>query len=149
MVRQIEPLRQLSDIIKEKLHRNPSTRREWYQEITYRDHLERGSSGNSSSCTGSNSTSLGEKKSLKQGRLKDFFDESPKKQSKDLRTTPSYSFSADGQSLLLWTRHGAHVVFYDINSAEAENFPANDVSFAAAGAKFYAVISQNGNVFLL
>jgi hypothetical protein len=76
-------------------------------------------------------------------------DESPKKQSKHLRTAPSYSFSADGQSLLLWVRYGAHVVFYNISSEEVEKFAVNDVSFAAAGAKFYAVVSSNGNVFRL
>jgi len=45
-------------------------------------------------------------------------------------------------------RYGSKVVFYDINSGEVKKFPATDVNFAAAGAKFYAVISSIGNVIL-
>jgi hypothetical protein len=96
----------------------------------------------------SNSTGLSEKGLLKDGPLTKFFNESPKQGSK-LQTVKSYCFSADGQSLLLWVRYGAEVVFYDINSEEVKKWPAKDVSFAAAGAELYAVISSNRNVIHL
>jgi hypothetical protein len=144
------------------------TRREWQQQPIYTDHQQKDSSDISSIFSRgnsvSNSTSLSEKDSLKirrkpltrrewqqqtslsekdkKGLLTEFFNESPK--------TKSYCFSADGQSLLLWIRYGAEVVFYDISAGGFEKWPAKDViSFAAAGAKLYAVISSNGNVIHL
>ena len=149
MARKIEPLHGLSAIITEKLPKKLSSRREWYSEGSDSGHRQRDSSGHSSSRTGSNVASLGEKKISKKGPLKDFFDESPKKKSKHLQTAPSYSFSTDGRNILLWIRYGAYVVFYDIDSDECEKYAANDVSLAAAGAKLYAVISSNENVFRL
>lgn len=133
-VRQIEPLRLLSDTIEEKLRRKspkpeskkPSTR----------------TSSTGSVDTGPN---YNNKDSFRKGQLTEFFDQCTERPSK-LQTVKSYCFSADSQSLLLWIRCGAKIVFYDISSGGIEKFPAKGVSFAAAGAKFYAVLSSDGNV---
>ena len=130
----------------EKLYKKPSAQREWYQDTTDSDHQKGSSSGTSSSRAGSNVVSLNENTITKQGFLKDFFDESSKKQSKQPRAKPLYAFSADGQSILLWIRYGACVSFYDIDSGENERKPANDVEIAAAGTNIYAFTSRHGNV---
>ena len=83
---------------------------------------------------------------MRKGQLTDFFE--PSQRSNGIRLIPSYCFSADGQSLLLWTRYGSQIVLYDIHSGEIKKFPVNNVNLVAAGAKHYAVISGGGNVSL-
>lgn len=129
-VRQIEPLRRLSDTIEEKLRRKSPR------------HEPRNPSISESSISIISTVSV-EKDSLKKGPLTDFFGQYTESR---LQTVKSYCFSADGQSLLMWIRCGAHVAFYDISSGGVEKFSAKDVLFAAAGAKFYAVLSSYGNV---
>jgi hypothetical protein len=119
------------------------------------EHLARDSTGSSNSIstipsrrdTGSNRTSLSERGTTTTGLVGDFFDEPPGKASRNRFF--SYSFSADGNRLLLWERTGSHVAIYDINSKESDKFPAINVTFAAAGAEMCAFISQDRNVLLL
>jgi nucleoside phosphorylase len=61
---------------------------------------------------------------------------------------PSYSFSADGRSLLLWARDADNIVLYSVQSANIRVFSAGDVHFAAGGANLYAIISKMGNVII-
>jgi hypothetical protein len=79
---------------------------------------------------------------IRQGQLKEFFGEVP-------RRLALYSFSADGHTLLLWTRYGDHVIPYDIRSRQHEKFPASYVGFVAGGADGYAVVSIKGIVLTL
>lgn len=78
----------------------------------------------------------------RQGQLKEFFGEVPRK-------LTLYSFSADGRTLLLWTRYGDHVIPYDITSGQHKKFPAFYVGFVAGGADGYAVVSIKGTVLTL
>jgi hypothetical protein len=152
--RQIEPLRRLSVAIREKLHRRPITQREIPPQLTPTELLERQSSGNSKSIstlpsrrsTGSNRTSLSERGAITTGSLTKFLDEPPGNLSGP--RIASYCFSADGNGILVWGRTEARIAFYNINTGDIERNPAAGVTFAAAGADLYAVISQNGNVLL-
>ena len=122
---------------------------EWYEE-DYQSHLAKaGSSDNASTRTEFNAASPGGRKVSKTGRLDAIFGEPGKKKNKEPLREPSHSFSADGQSILLWTKDDARIFFYDIDSGTWESRPAISVAQAAAGPSFYTYIAKNGNVIYL
>lgn len=59
---------------------------------------------------------------------------------------PSYSFSTDGRSLLLWARDTDNIVVYDVRSGNSRTFCAVDIHLAAGGANIYAVVSKTISV---
>ncbi|KAH0565199.1 hypothetical protein GP486_001415, partial [Trichoglossum hirsutum] len=117
--RRIEPLYRISAAIESKILRKPSTPRVC-------------------NSTGSSRMCFDEKNMTpREGTLDEFFGEVPE-------GLTLHAFSADGHTLLLWTRYGDSVISYDVRSGQHEKFSAVSVSFVAGGADDYAVVSMKG-----
>jgi hypothetical protein len=78
----------------------------------------------------------------RKGKLDEFFDKVPK-------GLTLHTFSADGHTILLWTRYGNCIVLYDLRSGQHEKFPALSVGFVAGGADRYAAVSMERMVLTL
>ena len=150
-MRRIDPLQSLSVRLTDSLEREVPIQREYYREVTSSDNSS-GISATSSSPPSSLSrvsgsiSQHGGQTMHKTGQLDELVGPVFLRQS-SVRTVPSYSFFANGQSLLLWFRKSALVVAYDIATGQVQHLNVEQPTIsAAAGARFCAVLSSHGAV---